>query len=63
MSCIETGRTSGIMERNIQTEDIRLGSFQELIVKAYERGTSDTEITVGKLLEDLIFDLKNMIVK
>ncbi|WP_187292125.1 hypothetical protein [Bacillus sp. 1NLA3E] len=51
------------MERNIQTEDIRLGSFQELIVKAYERGTSDTEITVGKLLEDLIFDLKNMIVK
>lgn len=38
-------------------------TFQELIKKAYERGTYDTEVTVGKLLDDIIFDLKNIMAK
>lgn len=37
--------------------------FKEVITKAYERGTSDADITVGKLLDDIIFDLKNIISK
>lgn len=41
----------------------KLESFQRIIQKAYERGTTDNEITVGKLLEDIIGDLKNIISK
>jgi hypothetical protein len=38
-------------------------SFQEIIKKAYDRGTTETQITVGKLLDDLIGDLKELITK
>ncbi len=63
MNNSETEEAKNTMEQNIPTEDITIGSFQDLMVKAYERGTSDKEITVGKLLEDLIFDLKHMLVR
>jgi hypothetical protein len=38
-------------------------TFQEIIKKAYERGTSESQITVGKLIDELIGDLKELITK
>ncbi|MGJ7920794.1 hypothetical protein [Neobacillus sp. LXY-4] len=51
------------MEQNIQEGSMNQITFQDLIMRAYERGESDREITVGKLLEDIIGDLKNIISK
>jgi hypothetical protein len=48
------------MTQNELLEEGTQIAFQELIKRAYERGTSDAEITVGKLLDDIIFDLKNI---
>lgn len=38
-------------------------TFQEIIKKAYERGMTDSHVTVGKLLDELIGDLKDLLTK
>ncbi len=45
------------------TSSEKVESFQKIIKKAYERGTTENEITVDKLLEDIMNDLKNIISK
>lgn len=49
-------------QRNSDTA-VSQESFQEIMKKAYERGTTDSHITVGKLLDDIIGDLKDLLTK
>jgi hypothetical protein len=36
--------------------------FTKIVKKAYEKGVNETEMTVGKLLEDLKRDLKQIVI-
>jgi hypothetical protein len=51
------------MKNNNSEAVICQETFQEIIKKAYERGTTESHITVGKLLDDLVGDLKSLITK
>ena len=37
-------------------------AFSELVKKAYEKGLKEQELTVGKLIEDIKAELKNLTV-
>ncbi len=51
------------MEHNIQETQWNQVIFQELMKRAYERGVTEEGITVGKLLEEIMLDLQNLISK
>lgn len=51
------------MKQNNSEAVVSQETFQEIIKKAYERGTTDSHMTVGKLLDDLIGDLKDLMSK
>jgi hypothetical protein len=37
-------------------------NFSEIIKKAYEKGISESDVTIQKLMEDLKTDLKKLII-
>ena len=51
------------MSRSNSQVVISQETFQEIMKKAYDRGTNESQITVGKLLEDLVGDLKELLAK
>lgn len=54
-------------QRKLEKEEshfnFRQEQFFDLIRRTYEKGLSDKEITVEKLLKDLKIDIRNTIVK
>jgi hypothetical protein len=51
------------MEQNVHDSQSSQVIFQEVIKRAYERGLTEQEITVGKLLDDIMRDLKFLVSK
>lgn len=51
------------MSQNYQENYHDQAYFQEIIKRAYERGTNEKEMTVGNLLEAIMKDLRPLISK
>ncbi|NMD70156.1 hypothetical protein HHO41_07620 [Bacillus sp. DNRA2] len=51
------------MNQNYHESQTNQAHFQELIRRAYELGTTDKEITVGNLLEEIMRDLRTLVSK
>jgi hypothetical protein len=48
------------MNADERTADLNQELFFDLIKKTFEKGTSNNEITIQKLMDDLIIDIKTI---
>lgn len=62
MESMRKGRLFG-MEQNMQESQSSQVIFQEMIMRAYERGVTEEGITVRTLIEELMGDLRSLLSK
>ncbi|WP_190284768.1 hypothetical protein [Bacillus sp. S3] len=50
------------MEREAKKNGSNITDFSEIMKKAYDKGISETEITLEKMMEELTADLRQLVV-